>query len=458
MNSTPEENINENFISSSRVREENIIRNERFLAELGIPTLQHSTNDSEAKTSRKRTVPMSENNLESNVRRSRRLEESILCTDSIKCDKCNSDKSFQTRRALNIHKSKYCIFGKDYVPVQYRPHSSKIFENFLLSEQHIESSDQNNALAITNPVFHESEDLDFERESVNTDESFLKDNNNSGETYIEIFKSQQENLCNSLFGEKYLYCNDTQQLREIIREHQNNTEDNKQKKLDLYSFITDKGLSRDDGNDLLKLVATFNPSEPIPKSFKSLETSVKHDVSSFFNYAEIEIPWIDSWKMDKLLGCPPVKIYIRNIFQVISYMLVDPEIMIIWKKHVHFRFQEAVDRDGNRVYSNIMTSPWAEATEKSLLTRDSNGYLLPLIFYTDGVQVSSHARNKITPVMVTLGNFSDELLQKDTCKRIVAYIPNFSGVSHENIRQHLIKTLKISKTKVRIITLFTHHN
>jgi len=50
---------------------------------------------------------------------------------------------------------------------------------------------------------------------------------------------------------------------------------------------------------------------------------------------------------------------------------------------------------------------------------------LPLIFYTDGVQVSPHARNKITPVMITLGNFSDELLQKDISKRVVAYLPNF---------------------------------
>lgn len=96
-----------------------------------------------------------------------------------------------------------------------------------------------------------------------------------------------------------------------------------------------------------------------------------------------------------------------------------------------------------------MTSTWCEESEKLVHDKDPDGHLMPLILYTDGVQVSTHARNKITPVMVTLGNFSDELLQKDCSKRVIAYLPNFKGNSKDNIKAHLMKTLSISKTAVR---------
>jgi hypothetical protein len=50
--------------------------------------------------------------------------------------------------------------------------------------------------------------------------------------------------------------------------------------------------------------------------------------------------------------------------------------------------------------------------------------------------------------MVTLGNFSDELLQKHFLKRIIACIPNFKGISKDNLKTHLMRTLGISKTAV----------
>jgi hypothetical protein len=108
-----------------------------------------------------------------------------------------------------------------------------------------------------------------------------------------------------------------------------------------------------------------------------------------------------------------------------------------------------MDKDGEYVYSDVMTSPWSKETENLVLSKDPEGHIMPLIFYTDGVQVSSNARNKVTPVMVTLGNFSDELLQKDCSKRVIAYLPNFKGNSKDNIKAHLMRTLGICKTAVR---------
>ena len=94
-----------------------------------------------------------------------------------------------------------------------------------------------------------------------------------------------------------------------------------------------------------------------------------------------------------------------------------------------------------------MSSNWALGTEKLVIRKDPLGYLLPLIFYTDGVQVSASVHNKITPVIVTLGIFGDLLLQKDIAKRVLAYIPNFKSYSKDLMISHIMNKLNISKTK-----------
>jgi len=131
-------------------------------------------------------------------------------------------------------------------------------------------------------------------------------------------------------------------------------------------------------------------------------------------------------------------------------MLIDPEIMFAWRKHVSFRYHVAKDRSNNQVYADVMTSNWAKETENLVLQKDPYGYLMPLIFYTDGVQVSDSVHNKVTPVIVSLGNFSDALLQKDISKRVIAYLPNFKCYSKALMISHIISKLGVSKTQARI--------
>jgi len=444
---------------SLRIREENINRNKRFLANLGFGEPGSSFEDDphmekEPKTHRNEHKSNSEDKPGDQIRRSKRLEE-LTCDEPRKCDDCKSTKIFRSRKAFNIHKNNYCVMSKDYIPDQFRLSKTRHYENFLLQERCLSTS-EDNIVVVNQPLFNVDDEVADNEDNIDANDlvEAINDHDPSLDNkYIDSFKFQQEKLCNRIFGDKLLECKDINQLPIIFNEHLHHSTDAKRRKLDLYNFIAAKGLSRDDGDDLLKLVNSFNPSLPTPKSFKSLETGIKNEVSLLFDYAEIEIPWIESWKMDKLPGCPPVKIYVRSMFQIISYMLVDPELMLIWQNHVQLSYKPAVDRDGFRVFTNVMNSPWAEETERLIREKDANGYLLPLIFYTDGVQVSAHARNKVTPVMITLGNFSDELMQKDISKRIVAYLPNFRGMSKDNLLQHLMKTLKIKKTKVRLITI-----
>jgi len=223
---------------------------------------------------------------------------------------------------------------------------------------------------LNKPLFNvEIEDIqDCEEKNVVANDSMENDyaendgSNFIDRNYINSFKLQQEKLCNTIFGEKFLQSTEIDQLPNIFKDHVHRSNNPaKRIKLDLYDYIADRGLSRDDGDALLKLFNRHNPSLRTTKSFKSMETGIKKEVDSLFDYAEIEIPWIDSWNMEDMQNCPPpMKIYVRSMFQVISYMLVDPELMLHWRNHVQLSFQRAVDRDGNRVYSNVMSSPWAK--------------------------------------------------------------------------------------------------
>lgn len=186
----------------------------------------------------------------------------------------------------------------------------------------------------------------------------------------------------------------------------------------------------------------------VPKTSHGVKTRIRKQLKKFNNHVTLKVPWIESWRMHELKGFRPIKIYVRNIFEVISHMLIDPEIMFIWKRHINFNYYRATDRDDNHVYSNVMTSNWALETEKMVRLKDKDGFLMPLIFYTDGVQVGSSVHNKITPVILSLGIFSDALLQKDIAKRVVAYLPNFKCYSKDIIISHLMSKLSLSKTKV----------
>ena len=191
------------------------------------------------------------------------------------------------------------------------------------------------------------------------------------------------------------------------------THNNKPKKANLrneqyaYNFSIEAGLSRSNGTKLLQVIRKFKPILPVPHSIQTIGNRIKKNVHKFQDCIKLTIPWIENWRMHELKGFLPVKIYVRNLFEVISHMLVDPEILFAWKDLINLRYHKATDRDNQHVYTDVMSSNWALGTEKLIFRKDPLGYLLPLIFYTDGVQVSASVHNKITPVIVTLGIFGD---------------------------------------------------
>jgi len=445
---------------SNLTRSENISRNLNFLAGLGFhgnePGLVTTRNTNFSNSSRKRSK---DDTLEFTSRKSRRLEnmnEGHGEKDAIyRCDQCFQSKTYESKRALNLHRTKYCPKRQGYIPPQFRCNT---FQNFFISNlnDHDGEISTNAQSPVHVPVF----ELTDEDLGSNTDEeSIVREIQNNGEMLanecaeiqpLNQYKLHQEQLCDNLFGKEYLKCNNFCSIKQELQKYGRLSSDEDKRNLAIYRYVSDKGLSRQDGDELLKLLKTFEPKYQVPKSFKSIEVSARKEASALQDYHEIIIPWIQSWKMDKLPGYPPVKVYVRSLFHVISEMLVDPEIMYIWRAHIHMSYHRAVDKDGRQVYSDVMSSPWAEESVRMVHEKDSAGHLLPVILYTDGVQVSPHSRNKVTPVIVTLGIFSDDLLQKDISKRVITYMPNFKDKSKDCIAQHLVKTLNISKTKVNL--------
>jgi len=449
-----------NYYDQSRL--DNIERNARFVANLGLPALEvHPKKDSSHK---KRNASIVEEDLK---RKSQRLQNAanvlIEKQKGYSCTLCRCPTIFDSIRGLAQHQTRYCSSIDNYLPIQLRTSKSSILQDFMLKErmENELSSFTNDMISCNNvnlsirmPLF------DVQEDSVNaaSDSGIISEDNTTDEyntaeatkiTCIDTFQKLQESFCNKVFGESYLECLNFQEIKDAFTRNDDDNISSKKKNQEIYNFVAEKGLSREDGNDLLSLLRSFKPRFLVPKSFQSLEKSARVDVASLYEYREIVVPWIDTWQMDKMPEYPPVKIYCRSLFQIVSLMLVDPEIMTIWKKHIFLNYWRAENKDGERVYSDVMTSPWSEETEKLVHSKDPSGHLMPLIFYTDGVQVSTHARNKITPVMVTLGNFSDELLQKDCSKRVIAYLPNFKGYSKDHIKTHLMETLGMSQTAVR---------
>ena len=146
---------------------------------------------------------------------------------------------------------------------------------------------------------------------------------------------------------------------------------------------------------------------------------------------------------------PKLKLYVKDPIEMISYFLIDPQIMFGWKKDVHFRHYKLSPLDSKnahvRAYGNVMTSSWCEMSEREILLKDPDGNILPIILYADGVSVSdSHVNNKITPVICTIGNFSDELQNQSFAKSVLSYLPNYNSHSKLLLVQHLVATLGIS--------------
>ena len=80
------------------------------------------------------------------------------------------------------------------------------------------------------------------------------------------------------------------------------------------------------------------------------------------------------------------------------------------------------------------------------------GNILPLIFYWDGVNVANIGTKSITTVLMTLGIFSNKLIEHDCSKVVISYISNFKKLDIMALSHHLrtICNYNITEAKEQI--------
>jgi hypothetical protein len=103
----------------------------------------------------------------------------------------------------------------------------------------------------------------------------------------------------------------------------------------------------------------------------------------------------------------------------------------------------------DRSFSDIMSSKWAEETEKEMLLRteekEGRATLLPIIFNSDGVALGE-TNQQVNTVLATCGLFSDYLIRQLVSKVCVGYIPKPTIFKEEAIN-HLQTVCGFSRSK-----------
>jgi len=218
---------------------------------------------------------------------------------------------------------------------------------------------------------------------------------------------------------------------------------------------------------LLKLLALARQyaDVTIPTSWKTFIRRHKQRVEHL-SYVERDIEYPVCWQMDKWRsGTVPraITIRYRNPISLISNMLMDPQLIFGWRNHIRFKtFKKYIQyEDGGqeRGFGDLMTSIWAEETERELLTRteerDRRATLMPIILNSDGVSLSA-TNHQINTTLCMIGNCSDRLLNQPCSKACLGYIPKLS-FSEEELINHLVEVAGMNKTNAKEFYFYFQH-
>ena len=267
--------------------------------------------------------------------------------------------------------------------------------------------------------------------------------------YILAYRHYQTNLYKQIFGINALESLDIQQFKMCLEDFEPKRFDT----LKCYLFAKSCNMSRANGDELLQLIRHFPPSSDLclPKTWKSVTRAIS-DQTKFYNCHMETIPFPSHWEMDKWDikngSCPEkVVIRVRDPLELIADQCVNPIIHFLWKDYVHIDCYSKTNNRNEKVFCDIMSSEWARKTLEEIREIDPNGLLLPLLFYADGVSIGMNGKANVTPVMMTLGWYSEELFKQDISKMVIGYIDKLSDISDEILIKHLHEVKRFSRSK-----------
>ena len=172
--------------------------------------------------------------------------------------------------------------------------------------------------------------------------------------------------------------------------------------IELYHFQRKASLSRECGNELLSILNRISPDLVCAKTkdWRAIHNFVEKSCAAVVNTAlHKEVPWPDEFRMDLWdeagkVCPPPVQLIGRDLLELIALKLACPSTMYINAKHVQLEYAAEYLQDGTPCYTNLMSSDYAKNTEEDIRQIHSDGIMIPIITYADGVALG--VRNKVS--------------------------------------------------------------
>jgi hypothetical protein len=222
-------------------------------------------------------------------------------------------------------------------------------------------------------------------------------------------------------------------------------------------------VSRECGDAILRLMihAQRCPQAKIPSTWQTIVKTEYKEVLKINTKDELLVEWPDYMEMEHFTDEGPpkqIKIVANNILNQIAQKLVDPEITLSnWHEHLSFVSKQMVitsarTQEDERNYSDIMTSTWAEMTEREMRSRCDYGTLLPIIVNSDGVAVGG-TKQSVTTCLGTFGNCSDKLHNSIISKFSLGYLSKLN-ITEEELMTHLLRRGKTKAVAKEIIKSF----
>ena len=187
----------------------------------------------------------------------------------------------------------------------------------------------------------------------------------------------------------------------------------------------------------------------LPKSWKSV-TRLGEKLLKGEETLTMSLNFPEEWRMEKFdmhsPTIPVVKLIARDPLFMVARQLMNPRLIYGYSDHIRYKsFRE--DNDiGERLHGCIMSSVWAEKTERSLLNRNDRGTILPLIFNSDGVALGK-TNQQMTTVLAANGLMDDKLLEQPISKICLGYLPKLP-FSEAELVVHLTKFANYSSKTV----------
>ena len=165
----------------------------------------------------------------------------------------------------------------------------------------------------------------------------------------------------------------------------------------IIQFRRSANLNQRSTQEFLDIMQMLQPNVDIPTHFSSIDRYVNNKLSYMnANLLRRSIAWPASFRMNEMeeMGDIPdtIELLGRDPIELISYKLIDPTLMYLYKDHIQFEYKCESLENGNVCYSNLMSSSYAKYSEKEIRNLHSEAILCPLIVYSDGVALGLRRR------------------------------------------------------------------